>query len=244
MPALGSILGSLTLDIAAGLLLIAMTAVGTRLVQLLPSRRLWRLSRPPQLVICAANSANTETGKYLRPATGLGQLRALATIAPSLSRAYGSLERASIVLDQALGGAFHEADIISLGGAKNNAVTTDILESLRRNGVPVPVSEPSSLSWPALSSPLYEAETRDGTVVKDYGMIVRARSPYQPRRTVVVLAGASTFGTAAAARHFVERCAFVSGDFAAIVCAEVRDKHVLAPAVVHFLKLPAGRVPE
>jgi hypothetical protein len=237
---LGSFFGSLSLNLLAGVLVVALAAGGTRLAQLLPSRRLWRLSRPHQVIICASQSTTSETGKYVRPATGVGQLRALATIAPSLSRAYGSLETANIVLAQTLPGSYHEADIISLGGSKTNPVTANVLQSLRRRGVPVPDSEQSQLFWPALSPRVFEAETIDGTVVKDYGLVVRARSPYHRRRTVVLLAGASTFGTAAAARHFVERCTFVRGDFAAIVCAEVRDAHVLTPSVVHFLRLPPG----
>jgi alkanesulfonate monooxygenase SsuD/methylene tetrahydromethanopterin reductase-like flavin-dependent oxidoreductase (luciferase family) len=89
----------------------------------------------------------------------------------------------------------------------------------------------------AISATIFEAETIDGEVVKDYGMLLRARSPYNRGRTVVVLAGASTFGTAAAARYFVEQCAFTRGDFAAVVTADVRNTHVLVPTLVTMMSL-------
>ena len=64
------------------------------------------------------------------------------------------------------------------------------------------------------------------------GLIVRAGSPFRSGRSVVVLAGASTFGTTAAARFFVEHCRSVRGPFAAIVKARVRDRHALEPEKV------------
>jgi hypothetical protein len=230
-------LGSLSLDLLAALIVVTVTAIGARLFQLLPSRRLWRLSGRRELIVCAAQSTSSETGKYIRPATGIGQLRALATIAPSLSRAYGALSEANIVLGAAPPGSYHEANIVSLGGSKNNRMTADILHSLREKGVPTPHSEASMLSWPPISTKRYEAETVDGEVVKDYGLVLRARSPYRDKRTVIVLAGASTFGTVAAARYFVERCAFTRGDFAAIVCADVRNAYVLVPTLVEMMGL-------
>ena len=240
---LASVLGSLSIDLLAAFLVVALSAVATHLLQLLPSRRLWRLSGRSKLVICAAQSTTSETGKYIRPATGIGQLRALATIAPSLSRAYGSLSEASIVLPSTMHGSYHELDIVSLGSSKNNRVTADILRSLADQGMPVPYSEASTLLWPARSSIRYEAETIEGEVVRDYGIVLRAVSPYRPDRTVVILAGASTFGTAAAARYFVESCTFVRGNFAAIVSAVVRDAYVLAPVLVEMMRLPEPAKP-
>jgi len=130
-------------------------------------------------------------------------------------------------------------NIVSLGTSKHNCVTADILRSLAERGVPVPHSEDSVLVWPAFPGTTYEAEAYDGDVVKDFGIVIRAKSPFRQDRTVVVLGGASTFGTAAAARYFVERCAAVRGDFAAIICAEVRDEHVLTPVLINMLSLTA-----
>jgi hypothetical protein len=49
-----------------------------------PRRRLWHLHDPGDLVICAANSTTTDTGVYQRPATGIGQVRAIALAIESL----------------------------------------------------------------------------------------------------------------------------------------------------------------
>src|ERR1700758_1524059 len=56
----------------------------------LPGRKLWQLKDPTHLVVCAANSTTTNTGVYQRPATGVGQLRALVLATRSLNRTYRS----------------------------------------------------------------------------------------------------------------------------------------------------------
>lgn len=66
----------------------------------------------------------------------------------------------------------------------------------------------------------------------DFGMILRCESPFHKDRTVIVLAGASTFGATAAAKYFVQHCKYRKGSFASIVRAEVRDGHVLSPEQV------------
>lgn len=44
----------------------------------LPHKRLWRLTDPSKLTVCASNSTNTNTGVYSRPSTSIGQVRAMA----------------------------------------------------------------------------------------------------------------------------------------------------------------------
>lgn len=47
--------------------------------------------------------------------------------------------------------------------------------------------------------------TRDGQITRDYGVIVKAPNPWNSKATVILLFGASTHGTAAAATYFVEK---------------------------------------
>lgn len=54
----------------------------------LPHKRLWRLTDPSKLTVCASNSTNTNTGVYSRPSTGIGQVRAIALAINSLNAAY------------------------------------------------------------------------------------------------------------------------------------------------------------
>ena len=53
-----------------------------------PIKRLWKIAEPEQLIICASTSTKTDTGRYFRPATGIGQLRSLGIIIESLGKAY------------------------------------------------------------------------------------------------------------------------------------------------------------
>jgi hypothetical protein len=154
-------------------------------------------------------------------------------VAPSLQRAYRKLDLSNVRLSTDQLADNREIDLISLGGAKNNEVTKDILECLREKiGLPGG-SQGSTITWSGQDGLIaYEAETEDGAVKTDYGLIVRARSPFRSGRSVVVLAGASTFGTTAAARFFVEHCRSVRGPFVAIVKAPVRDRHALEPQQV------------
>jgi hypothetical protein len=53
-----------------------------------PTKKLWNLQNNKNLIICVAASAQIDTGKYLRPTTGIGQVRAIGYIIESLSAAY------------------------------------------------------------------------------------------------------------------------------------------------------------
>jgi hypothetical protein len=207
--------------------------VASRAIMVISGRRLWQLSDPERVIVCVSESGAAQTGRYRRPATGIGQVRALAVVAPSLQRAYRKLDLSNVRLSTDQLADNREIDLISLGGGKNNEVTKDILECLSAKiGLPAG-SQGSAITWAAADGLIaYEAETEDGAVKTDYGLIVRAGSPFRSGRSVVVLAGASTFGTTAAARFFVEHCRSIRGPFAAIVKAPVRDRHALEPEQV------------
>lgn len=90
----------------------------------------WRLRRPSEVRICLSASSSVDTGTYLRPATGIGQAKALAIIAPSLVKAWRSIEIQNIFFSDDLPGHDYEADLILIGGPKTNAVTAQALEEL------------------------------------------------------------------------------------------------------------------
>ncbi len=212
--------------------------LGTRLAAKLPNRALWRLSDPASLTVCVAESAAVDTGKYIRKSTGIGQVRALAVIAPSLTRAYGRIDTRHIQLASEALGARAEGNLVCLGGVKNNARTRDIIEALAGQGFAVPTMDGSSICWPGGDGCVsYEAQAEQGIVLKDYGLVIRAPNPFGTGSTVIVLAGASTYGAVAAARYFVEQCKFRRGWFAAVVCSQVRDEYVYPPAIVRIERL-------
>lgn len=202
-----------------------------------PARALWRLHDPKTLSIFVARSFLEHTGKYYREGTGVGQLRALAAISPSLQRAYGRIDQKVLLSSDRVGDTL-ERDVICLGGGKNNRVTVELLEELRRHYSNVPTSAASAIKWfDGTHDRELIAETRDEVIVKDYGLIVAGENPCCAKRRAIVIAGASTYGTIAAARYFVDQ-GLTSRDAAfAIVSAKVLDGHVLEPTLVHESEL-------
>jgi len=215
--------------------------VTSRLALKFPNRNLWKLSDPKRLIICVSESSATGTGKYLRPATGIGQVRALAIISPSLTHAYGRMDTNNIHLSTEELAERREADLISLGGSKNNQITRDILVTLRKQGYDVPPPDQlnqSKIAWKDEDKQIIlEALTEAGVITEDHGLIIRAPNPFCTSKTAVVLAGASTFGVVAAARFFVEKCKYKRGWFVAIVTAPVRGRHTLEPRLVWYRQL-------
>ena len=209
----------------------------------LPGRRLWQIKDPSRLVVCAANSTVTRTDMYNRPATGIGQVRALALSLQSLYRAYNrNLEVQNILLSTDRLAERLDNDLLILGGPKNNAVAAKFLDLITEQQ-PV-IQKDSSIYW-------REQQNRHGQwinnsateflgsavkrkVVVDYGLIVRARSPFTSRhRTVILFSGSHTWGTVAAATYFVHnirgqlRHLLKGGchNFAVLVSAQIIDEH-------------------
>lgn len=85
-----------------------------------PVKKLWRISHPQELIICTATSTKTNTGKYLRPATGIGQVRALGHAVESLSKAY-NIKIDNILFSDDQVQKKIEKDIIILGGPKTTS---------------------------------------------------------------------------------------------------------------------------
>src|SRR5690606_481211 len=195
MPRGGRVLESIWVNVLSAGVCAALGLLGTWLAARLPNRALWKLSDPARLTVCVAESAAVDTGKYIRKATGIGQTRALAVIAPSLTRAYGRIDTRHIQLSEEPLGARAEGDLVCLGGTKNNVRTRDVIAALVEQGYEVPTMDGSSIRWPGSEArPAYEARTEGGVVSKDYGLIIRAPNPFGSSSTVIVLAGASTYG--------------------------------------------------
>jgi len=95
-----------------------------------PTKKLWNLQNNKNLIICVAASAQIDTGKYLRPTTGIGQVRAIGYIIESLSAAYDvKIENILLSTDQVQKQI--EKDLIVLGGPKNNEITKLFLEKIK-----------------------------------------------------------------------------------------------------------------
>jgi hypothetical protein len=178
-----------------------------------PNRKLWHLKDPSHLVVCAANSTTTNTGVYQRPATGVGQLRALVLATRSLHQAYRrQLDIQNILLSNEPLQERIENDLLILGGSQNNETTTKFLELLsdeqpaRMIGrVIIWRTNYRGGQWIDQGALEYEGHAINRKIVMDYGLIIRSYNPFTSRdHTTILFAGSHTYGTIAAAKFFTE----------------------------------------
>ena len=102
------------------------------------------------------------------------------------------------------------------GSPKTNKISGKFLE--RINDRQPAVQKESSIywrnrklndNWIRKGTKRFLGKVKNGKVISDYGLIVRATNPFRPedspeKRTVVLFSGSHTYGTMAAARYFVE----------------------------------------
>ncbi len=178
----------------------------------------------------------------MRPVTGLGQVQALAVIMPSLSRAYPHIDVRRIQLSSSVTPDALENDLICLGGVKNNLITDHLLTRL---GPKLPfVLSPAAIEWRGNEPHRFTGEMSGGVVKRDCGVIVQTPNPFARDRQLVILAGLHTYGTIAAARHFVHEYARVSrwrdSNFAAVVETDVIDGYACRPEPARFEELASS----
>lgn len=195
----------------------------------LPARRMWRFTGRARIVVVVATSALVDTGKYQRPTTGLGQVRANALLMPLLNRTFRAADHEGVSFSSTVPGSYLESDLLLVGGARSNEITRRAIESMP--GLPL-TAPGNTINW---EGTLYEGRRAEGTVVRDYGYVVRGPNPFAPDRRIVIVAGSHTFGTVAAARWLAEcgGARDLPEDVAVLVTADVyHEDHVGVPTVV------------
>lgn len=191
-------------------------------------KSVWQLRDPSSLVICVSDSTQTDTGEYTRPATGIGQVRALATIAPHLARAYESVDLERIAFPHEVRGWGLGHDLVLLGGPVTNSVTERLFEEFgdkipaRFDGADIITSDGER----------HAGKIKNAKVAEEVALIVWSRNPFsdQDETRLIVLAGAHTFGTLAAAQYLTRRYGrrrrMSDDSFVEVVRARVVDGHV------------------
>lgn len=169
-----------------------------------PVKKLWRISHPQELIICTATSTKTNTGKYLRPATGIGQVRALGHAVESLSKAY-NIKIDNILFSDDQVQKKIEKDIIILGGPKNNIISKLFLDKFREAKDIVYQTE-NTISWKTDQGvEEYNGIEEDQKVIKDYGVVIRGINPFSSpasKSTFCLFTGCHTYGTIARCQLF------------------------------------------
>ncbi|MFE0764794.1 hypothetical protein [Streptomyces smyrnaeus] len=201
------------------------------LARRLPARRIWRFEKAAELST-VVDTDHVDTGRYRRPVSGLGQVRALSLLVPSLHLAYRDLDLEKLHLSAHLPGSALEGDLLVLGGPKTNETAGRLLTAMA-DSLPFRTGS-GRIVWDGTP---YEGDAADGAVTRDLGLVIRAPNPFNPAARVVLLCGWSTYGTLAAARWLTTEGADRSlpADLTALVESHVLpDGHVSPPRVLRL----------
>lgn len=192
-----------------------------------PFHRFWRIPHNEPLACTISTLAHRWTGAYFRPMTGFGEQIGYAAIARSLASAGITREARPVFADRFMAENLEDASLILLGGDDKNRTTKVVLDRIRdtfpfafdckQRGINHLVckykgkTELKQENWirykPRLepNGRLTRAIMRffnpsNCIVATDYGIVARLRHPFRDGGKLYILAGAHTFGTAAAAQ--------------------------------------------
>lgn len=163
------------------------------------------MKNPEKLIICAGATGLEDTGEYKRPSTGIGELRALAIIAPSLNTAHKNIKFKNIIMANEVLGERINDDIILLGGPKHNRFAKKLLECIKE--LSIVEQDEYALKWQVKNQEdqMFAWPDGNGKIHYDYGLIVRIENPFSSdNSTVYLFSGQHTYGVIAAAIYFVE----------------------------------------
>lgn len=225
------------------------------------SRNIWRVADPTRLAVCVSADSPSPVAASdpkpaeppmlrLRPGAGAAHVRAAMLAGLSLHNAYGRFSGDQLRLS--VEGSISD-DLVLLGSPDHNAVSREVLDEIHKCHPNLWLKRfgGGSLEWRLQGASLKTftgEETPDGLVEQDYGVILRIKNPFatEARRTVVLLAGCTTFGTLAAVRAFTRpiskdhaKLMRQKHDFGCLVAARVRhrDDVLSGIAVVDFQRL-------
>lgn len=206
---------SLPTDLASTFIVVPLlTFGGFWVIRTSTPRRIWAVRRgwadlglrrdAPTVVI--ATSSFQESSGYQRPQTGVGQVRAIAAIAPSVARAYGApMDGGRVRMSHGcdFADAIYREALVCIGGPKTNEVTRRLLETiapLLPDGVSF-TTEATDQGTVDVIRWAGEPQRNNDSVV--HGQVIRCANPFDPARTLTVVGGVSTYGTEAAAQALV-----------------------------------------
>ena len=212
---------------------------GTLFGQRWPHRNLWRFRTDEPITICLATSARIDTGKYIRSTTGLGQVKALATIVPSILKGFGTKRNPQVVLSDDVRSDVLRSNLILLGGAKNNEYARRIFDEYSSD---TGFNYVGDLNTVILDGESITGTTRDDKVVRDWAIIMRVPNPYSEGRTdVTLIAGIHTHGVEGAARYFVKHLvgwrSIFRKHFICVVELEVVESETVRPRLYKMKRI-------
>lgn len=175
------------------------------------ARKIWRQNNQ-RINIVVSTSGRINEKVYDIPVTGLGPTRALGLLAPMLYTIYKTSGENSVLLSDHCDDKAKEGDLLLLGGPKNNVVTREALDRLAaklpltmRTNEDDEIFRTTATVGCRLIAPPPEVETeKQPENALDYGLIIQTTNCFDTSGTLTIIAGTHTYGTAAAARFFIE----------------------------------------
>lgn len=207
--------------------------------QKLPHKLLWKFTPSKPAVICLATSTKIKTEKYIKPATGLGQVQALVHILPSIIGGYGQKHNTKIGPSENITECDLRENLVLLGGAKNNRYTHRVISDFFEI-----TGFKFTEKFNAIETPygILRDEHKNNIISKDYAVIMRVPNDYSGRATsITILAGLHTYGVEAAASFYVNNMNGIKSiyrkNFITILELEIANFTSVRPKIIFQRKL-------
>lgn len=193
-------LRNIVVSIIAGILLFCLGLLSRRIVALWQSLTVGRFWRPITKHGTTLVVGRLDRSEFLayEPSgvVGVGDVRALDELNEIARRA--RLRRFVIAFGDALNDEQRRGNLVLLGGIDGNTLSADLM---REVGSRIVLMNEDLVNPPVLldhisNPPLrLQPDLREGRVVHDYGVLIRARNPRNPRSWIVIIAGCLGYGT-------------------------------------------------
>lgn len=228
-------MNSLVIGVIASLISTILGYFIAKIVQYLrelrPLKKTWQFKEDEQIHVFIASPGEIDTGIYKKKITTLGHIYGFAYILNSIKKGYPNLElnhmyftrdpKTDNFSSELLG-----STAICLGGHKHNWVSKLFLEEIHP---PIMFDKNDNLV-DSLNKKTYKPKIEDGTILEDYGIIIKAANPNNRKNKVFIFAGCHTYGVIAAAKFFYEKLPKMKiakyDQFEVIVSGKVIGSHV------------------
>jgi hypothetical protein len=210
----------------------------------LPARLAWRVSDHETTNFIVA-TLRSEGPPYRRLGSGLGEIRAIGILLPTFIRAYKTFNGDKVLLSETVvdGDPLHLNDIIILGGPKWNKVTLQFLEKMKMStNLPYTMDDVGIIDEKGRRLP---TSVVDGKVIEDYGLIIKAKNPFNKKTRGLLFAGAHTYGVHAAALAFSSQLTRVRylwrQNYVCLVRCDVTGEFIGRPEIIAIRGIKQNR---
>lgn len=238
-------IGDVSSNVVASAITFALGAAFTlpiRWMQRINKRKVWRVRDESTIHVVLSTSSTDTLGEYRRMASGVGQIKAFGHLSRSFYKYYPKKLFDQVYLsDESVDGELHKGALILIGGPNTNRITRCLLDMyLPQLGLTI---EGNNIVFPD-DGKVFLPKTEDGSVTRDYGVLIASPNPYNKEERCLTFFGAHTYGTEAAARYFARNDGYFSQlrkeFYVAVVEANIHSGHVGNVSMSYFKNVLAA----